>query len=173
MPSLATVTPDAEPTTVLRLAKYVTKLHRPFGALEHDDYVSIACLAFYDVAARWRGHGNFGAYVLRCMDGAVREAKRREARHLEDFQPPRRQAVPGVQGCSRSASNRSASPRSITQQHKRQASRRVHNQTYYFRHYEWYAQRDYKRYCARLGAAALPYTAWRERREAHRKGMAT
>lgn len=138
---IADLTPDAPPEVVLHLAGYLARNRSAFGALELSDYRSVACLAFYRARARWTGPGCFGSYVLRCMDGAIREAGRREAQQHEDY-IPRDTAGPSSKGAHRShraslstssAGGSSASP-TLAARTRRRISRREHNKTYYYRH---------------------------------------
>jgi hypothetical protein len=139
MAKLADLSPDAPPASVLRLARYLVRNVADYGALEVGDYVSIAVLRFYEVRDRWAGVGCFGSYVIRCMDGAIRDARRREARQHADYLPPK--AGPSSKGSRAPVGSRtpesntggiSASP-TLDASTRRRISRQDHNRTYYYR----------------------------------------
>src|SRR5256885_8079219 len=131
--SLREVTPEAPGATVLRLAKHAARNFDDWGALERGDYVGVACLAFYEAAARWTGEGSFGGYALRCMDGAVRELRRAEVRQQTGWLRRARPSSKDVRALSRRVGEGGNSA-SLEAHTRRRASRREHNRTYYYRH---------------------------------------
>jgi RNA polymerase sigma factor (sigma-70 family) len=134
------LTPASPPGDVHQVAAYLACRAYAVGALERSDLIQEACLAFYRAAPRWQGSGSFGSYIERCMRGAISEALRAQARHEGWVRKP--SAEPVVQGFASSPKTRtppagggSASQPSPqpTVRHRRRASRRLHNQTYYLR----------------------------------------
>lgn len=59
--------------------------------MEHDDYVSLACLGFYEARARWRDKiGNFESYAITWMRGAIKQERKKEGRYHENYRPQQR-----------------------------------------------------------------------------------
>lgn len=129
------LTVHAPPEAVLATAHILARTRTSWGALEADDFVGAACLAFYAkrdyVHARARDFHNL---MVRIMANAMRDETRREVRQ-SGVDVLRLGSLP-VQGFAsktgRKAGGGSAS--SEIAQHRRRAARSEHNRTYYYRH---------------------------------------
>jgi len=130
------LTEDAPPEAVLEVARILARTRNPWGALERDDHVGAACLAFYmhrsRVAATAR---NFHNLMVRYMVNAMRDQTRKEFRQ---HGYPRRDPLVVQDRAPHSvvsfAGRGSASPITERARHRRLATRREHNRTYYYRH---------------------------------------
>jgi hypothetical protein len=132
-----TLTPDAPPEAVLAMAHILARTRTTWGAIETEDFVGAACLAFYTkrdyVTATAR---NFHNLMVAVMDTAMREQARKEAKEKGLDLPTL--GLPIVQDLAsharKFAGGHSASPLTEFARHRRRVAQREYNRTYYYRH---------------------------------------
>ncbi len=130
------LTPDTDPAEVMAVAHFLARGRTCWGALEREDFIGAACLAFYAQRVKVAVTGrDFHRYMIRCMATAIREQTRQEARAhgygRPTLEPP---IVQGFASHTRQHAGGGSASSSEQARHRRLAAQREYNKTYYYRH---------------------------------------